>query len=242
MLEESEWRKEIESQIELLEDLKAPFDVELLNWEIYPEDEIPVRGLNSETVNPAATTKRFIGLKGYARIELLWKQAGFVDFCKRTQRCKINQIFLIHIYFPRNFDGQTGVIFLFKDDGDYEIPAYPNIMKRDRDTDFNENLNWYSGTTLSSEFPDGMIAGLVEDDSHIFDESLENQIIRLHSYLSLNNTGIRSNSLILSDSERIMNDRGFDRMLFQFFLENYEILVQALVKFQPQREEWISLS
>jgi len=237
------WKKGIQTQASGIEKLEFVSD---LNVEVYPNDPFPVPGLNPDikiegvaakdlhTTHHLKDTSGALWKRertGFGLIEFILNQPGFTYINNRTnvKDLRIAPRFLIRIFFPRDYPAQgVGYAFTFSDDKHFELPHYPNIMRRSDSGPYGywDNVGLFGKRGMTEHFPEGAMClnALNEKGTRLSDI-----VIRVKNYLSVPLDiweGFEGN---------IKNDRGFDHQLYEYYRENAKALNNAITAYSVSK-------
>lgn len=240
---EGMWKKAIQTQANAIGKLEFVSD---LIVDTYPNDPFPVPGLNpDEKVQGTAATDMpkeshladYEGAlwkrerTGFGLIQFTLNQPGFtyIDARVSTERLRIAPRFLIRIFFPRDYPAQgVGYAFTFSDDGNFEKPHYPNIMRRSDSPHHGywETVGLFGNRGMTRHFPEGAMClnALNEKGTRLSDI-----VIRVKNYLSV------PLDIWGGDDGKIKNDMGFDHQLYTYYKTNARALNKAIAGYSESK-------
>jgi hypothetical protein len=233
------WQKSVEIAAKYIEKLDNVSDVKVV---INPSDPFPVAGMNpnirihgEQIPNDMIVTEITGGLKnrettGYAIIELILHQPGFVHHGKTdTSQSKIAPKFKLHIHLPRDYPCHLGYGVLFVESGGFQIPSYPNIMKRDPTAHYLDNLSLYGSSAMGKAYPTGCMC----HNSLSSPQSKPVQaVVTIANYLKVNPKDFDKPPG--SSNHGRGNDGGFDAPLYAWYHENHRAFANLIKSYRPK--------
>ena len=231
---EDRWKRAIETAFKKVKILKQVSDARL---EIHPNAPFPVPGLNpdikvegrSSEKPPKKSDGGLTGNRvkiGFGVIELTLSQPGFVEISQANpHNHRIADAFRIQIYFPREYPCALGYGVLFVDDekNGFEIPEYPNIMKRKKGTYYWDNICKFGGISTLIDYPNGCMC-------HMELTNPQNKPADAISMIAQYLTVMKKH---FDDLDGARNDQGFDRVLYGIFHQNQPMLAEAIKNHKP---------
>ena len=236
------WKKAIETQaaairkLDFVSDLDVHFDL---------DNPFPVPGLNPDVKVQNMSAKDLPDKHriwdtsgalwkrertGYGLIQFIINQAGFtyIDNRANVEDLRIAPRFLIRIFVPRDYPAQgVGYAFTFSDEGDFEYPHYPNIMRRSENPQHGywSNVGLFGGVSMVVHFPEGAMClnALNEKGTRLSDI-----VIRVKNYL-----GVPLGIWEVDGS--IKNDRGFDHELYEYYKIHAKALNKAITRYSESK-------
>ena len=232
------WEKAVRNATERIKRLDDVSDVKV---GIYPNDEFPLAGMNPNILvygKPVPKDKLITvshgGLngretKGYAIIELILHQPGFVRHGKHgTNKSEIIDKFKLQIHIPREYPCHLGYGVIFVEDDNFQIPSYPNIMKREPHSNFLEGVSIWGGSLMGKAYPEGCMC-------HNSLNSPQNKPVQavttIKQYLKVNPKDFEQKRNNATHGRG--NDGGFDPGLYEFFHENHRALSNLIHSYRP---------
>ena len=232
------WEKAVRNATERIKRLDDVSDVKV---GIFPNDEFPLAGMNPNILvynTPVPKEKLINGshgglmgreTKGYAIIELILHQPGFVHHGKvGTNNSEITDKFKLHIHIPREYPCHLGYGVIFVQDDNFKIPSYQNIMKRVPGTHFLDGIAIWSGAQMAKAYPEGCMC-------HNSLNNPQNKPVQavttIKQYLKVNPKDFEQKRNNTNQGRG--NDGGFDPGLYEFFHENHRTLSNLIHSYRP---------
>ena len=146
--------------------------------ETHPNEPFPVPGLNPDVKVQGTAAKDLPSnhhlldssgalwkreRTGFALIQFTLNQPGFTSIDARVaiERLRIAPRFLIRIFVPRDYPAHgVGYAFTFSDDENFELPHYPNIMRRSDSAHHGywQNVGLFGNVGMEKHFPKAQCA------------------------------------------------------------------------------------
>ena len=247
---EGMWNKAIQTQANEIGKLEFVSD---LMVETHPNDPFPVPGLNPD-VKVQGTAAKDLPAKhhlkdssgalwkrertGFGLIQFTLNQPGFtyIDARVSTERLRIAPRFLIRIFVPRDYPTQgVGYAFTFSDDENFELPHYPNIMRRSDSGQHGywDNVGLFGNIQMVEHFPEGAMClnALNEKGTRLSDI-----VSRVKNYLSV------PLDIWEGFDGKIKNDRGFDHQLYEYYKTNARTLNIQNRNLRPQYQQIVPVN